>query len=255
MPRVDTRASSDGCRIEARDVTQMRMLIYGLPGYGKTTYLHDYIRQNPKHRYFVVDHADEWGPDAGHWRGNPPEIYVIEGPKQVPDEFDFEGVYVFRQFEGTDVAQLCIDVGHSVYVDDEIDLIAGKSGGWDENPIRALVHRGRHVPNAQGEITECHLLGACRRPQSLHTDLSEQADSVRIFRVQGKRTLDRLRADSHIEDEEWDVIRELPPFHYKAWPEGKFFTLTPLGKPDSKVQESEVVKMKEKEKPLLHIVG
>lgn len=204
------------------------MLIYGLPGMGKTTFMHDYIRQFPDHRYFIVDHAEEWEPNAIHWRGNPPKMTIVNGASDVPKEFEPTGVYVFREMEGLDVAQLVCDVGNAVYVDDEIDLVARRQG-WDESPLRKLVHQGRHLRNAAGDITECHLIGACRRPQSLHNDLSEQADAVYIFRVQGMNTMERMRKDSHIEPAEEDTIRELPKFHFKAWPANEFLEIPPIG--------------------------
>ena len=229
-------------------VPVLRILIYGLPGMGKTTFMHDYIRRYPDQRYFVVDHAEEWTPEAVHWRGKPPELTIINGKGEIPDDFPDTGVFVFREMEGVDVAQLVIDVGHSVYVDDEIDLVAGREG-WNDNPIRALVHQGRHIRNADGDITECHILGACRRPQSLHGDLSGQADHVFIFRVIGHRTLERMRQDAHIDSEALDAklisegkpplglsqaemetkIRLLPKFHFWAYPAMQFLSVPPIG--------------------------
>jgi hypothetical protein len=210
----------------------LRILIYGLPGMGKTTLMHDMVRASPEHRIFVVDRADEWLPDAFHWRGDPPKNLVVVKKDKPPRQFDESGVYVFEEWEGLDVARLACEVGNVVFVDDEIDLIANYKN-WDESPIREMVHRGRHLRNRDGEVSEVHLVGAARRPQSLHTDLSEQADAVYIFRVQGSRTLDRLRRDSHIEDGEWDRVRSLPKFHYRKWPsdtnEDAFASIEPLG--------------------------
>lgn len=101
--------------------------------------------------------------------------------------------------------------------------------GWDDSPLRRIVHQGRHLRNESGDITECHLLGAARRPQSLHTDVSEQASHVLVFRIQGKRTLERLLGDSHIEEDDWDTIRNLPKFHYREWPTGLWKQIPPLG--------------------------
>lgn len=207
----------------------MIYLSYGLPGMGKTTLMHDRIRTAPEgHRFFVVDRADEWVPEAAHWRGFPPKnMVVIDGKQNLPD-FDNPGVYVFREWEGLAVADLVTQVGNAVYVDDELDLVARKEG-WNDSPLRRIVHQGRHLRNNAGEITECHILGACRRPQSLHSDVSEQASVVWIFRIQGQRTLGRLLADSHVEPEEWDTVRNFPKFRYKEWPTGLFFDLEPLG--------------------------
>lgn len=211
-----------------------------MPAMGKTTWMHDFIRAHPEHRFFVMDHAAEWGPDAAHWRGQPPqECRVYEHDAEWPDRWPDAGVFVFRNRDYRDVAQLVLDVGDSTYVDDELDFAATRRG-WEDSPLRVIVHQGRHAPNAAGEYTQCNLLGACRRPQSLVTDVTDIADQVAIFRIQGNRTLERLLNDSMIEEEEWDRIRTLPPFHFKLWstsePEGEWMHIAPL-KPRKDEQE------------------
>lgn len=212
----------------------MIILSYGLPGMGKTTWMHDYVKnaQQSGYRFCIVDHADEWGPEGAHWRGKPPPLNVVEEDDRNPD-LEEPGLYVFQGWEGLDVANVVTNWGNAVYVDDELDLVARRQQvlgvSWDESPLRKIVHQGRHLRNKDGDITECHLIGACRRPQSLHTDVSEQASHVVIFRIQGSRTLERLRADSHIEDDDWDTIRNLPKFHYREWPTGKWLSVPPLG--------------------------
>lgn len=213
----------------------MIILAYGLPGTGKTTFLHDYVREHQAlgYRWLAVDHADEWLPGAPHWRGQPPKkLVALEEDEERPDLSE-PGVYVFSGREGLDVARIATQWGNAVYVDDELDLVARRSQvlgvGWDESPIRRIVHQGRHLRNDNGEVTECHLLGACRRPQSLHNDVSEQASHVLTFRIQGKRTLDRLLGDSHIEEEDWEAVRNLPNFHYLEWPTHQWKSIPPLG--------------------------
>lgn len=221
----------------------MIVLAYGLPGTGKTTYLHDLVREKAKsgYRFCIADHADEWQPNAIHWRGNPPQdIRVLEDNDTAPDLTD-PGVYVFPGWEGLKVAEVATEWGNAVYVDDELDLVARRASvlgvGWDESPIRRIVHQGRHLRNRDGDITECHLFGACRRPQSLHTDVSEQASHVLVFRIQGQRTLDRLLGDSHIEADEWEQIRTLPKFAYREWPTGAWGSIPPIGGGDADSRE------------------
>lgn len=211
----------------------MITLAYGLPGTGKTTLLHDLIRKQTKtQRFFIVDHANEWADgSAPHWRGAAPELTVYDDVRLIPDEFPETGVFVFQNMESLTVAQLVTQHGNAVFVDDEIDFIARKKG-WDESPLRQIVHKGRHLKNELGEVTEAHIYGACRRPQSLHNDLSEMADQVFIFQVQGTRTLQRLESDSMIEDGEWERIRTLPKFHFRHYPSGKWLRIKEITGPD-----------------------
>lgn len=211
------------------------ILIYGMPGMGKTTWMHDYIKAQPQQRFFVMDHAEEWGEDAPHWRGKPPPLTIFERGDGIPAAGGFPdfGVFIFRGMEFFDVADLCLREGNTVYVDDEIDLAARKQG-WDDNPIRTMVHQGRHAENHAGEFTQVHVLGACRRPQSLHTDITDLAEQVCIFRVQGTRTLGRLESDSMLEEGEWDTIRTLPKFQFRHWPSGEYREVQPIGGDDGR---------------------
>lgn len=209
----------------------MIILAYGLPAMGKTTLMHDLIRAHPDHRFFVVDHSKEWGPDAGHWRGHPPEtLEIVYKGKPFP-EFQPSGVYVFRGFEGREVASLLLQMRGGVYVDDEID-VAARRKGWDNSPLRTIVHQGRHIvgpdDDPEEDSFEAHIIGACRRPQNLHTDITDIASEIYVFRLKGNRTLKRLLDDSLIDDDEWDMIRELPPFHFKHDPSGKYMSVPKL---------------------------
>lgn len=217
------------------------ILCYGVPGAGKSLLLHDLIKaQSHERRFFVVEHSDEWGPDSLHWRGNPPANLVMLGPGDKfpgdPGEFEETGVYVWQGMDGLDVATIAVNVGNVVFVDDELDLIA-RTQGWRESPLRKMVHTGRHLPNVKGEICEAHIMGACRRPQNLVTDLTDLADQVYVFRVQGKNTRKRLEADSMIEENEWETIRTQENFHFKHWPSGEFLTIDPIGEKEAKEDE------------------
>jgi len=209
----------------------MIILVYGLPGMGKTTLMHDLVRVHVNHRFFVVDHTGEWGPEALHWRGKPPKkIEIIDDVKSIPSSFDEEGVFVFQNMDSSVVAEQTAMHGDTTYVDDEIDMVAIPEG-WKTNPLRHIVHRGRHLKNAEGEVTTAHILGACRRPQNLVRDITDIADQVYIFRVQGDRTLERLKRDSMIEGDEWEKIRTLPVFHFKYWSgqTQQYLSIPPIG--------------------------
>lgn len=200
------------------------ILVYGVPGSGKSVLLHSLVAsQAHEQRFFVIDHAEEWGEDAEHWLGRVPRpVTVFEQGSKLPDEWPDTGVFVFRGWEPGDIANIALELGWTVFVDDEIDTTGGKKD-WQVNPLREFVHRGRHITNKNGEICEVHLMGACRRPQSLHTDLSSLADQIYVFRVNGHLTLQRLRMDSTIEDEAWDSVRMLGRGSYLHWPSGKYF--------------------------------
>lgn len=227
----------------------MISLVYGMPGMGKTTWMHDYIRAHAgSHRFFVVDHAEEWGPDAAHWRGQAPALLQVfeRGNTDLPEQWPEVGVFVFRGRDYRDVGQLVLDIGDTTYVDDEIDFAGGKEG-WKVSPLRIIVHQGRHAENAEGLFTQVNILGACRRPQSLHTDLTDIADQVCIFRVQGSRTLQRLQNDSMIEDDEWDRIRSLEKWNFRHWPSGLYLQVKPLPEDGRSAPSQEEDEVNEKE--------
>ena len=213
----------------------MIVLSYGLPGMGKTLWMHDYLKRNLAlgYRWLVMDHADEWAdPQSPHWRGRAPPLKVIDPDDSKPD-LEAPGVYVFQNGWGFErVAELAASVGNAVYVDDELDF-AAEHGGWLDNPLRVITHQGRHLRTADGTIKVCHILGACRRPQSLHSDVSGQALHVAIFRVQGDLTLDRLVRDNHIWKAERPLVETLPKFRYREWfseaLEARYVDLAPIG--------------------------
>lgn len=219
-------------------------LWYGVPGSGKTTAMIGFVGAHAdEQRFFVVDRVGEWDvadPDEPgalnpRWRGVHAPFFRLERSRGAVQQFYWEweanewqavesprgpwprGVYLFQHpWEGLEVAALARDVGNVVYVDDEIDTVATVRG-WQENPVRDMVHRGRHMPNAQGVVGQLHILGACRRPQSLHVDMTAMCDQAMIFRCQGHRTLGRLLDDSMITEDEWNRIRTLPNLRYKLW--------------------------------------
>jgi hypothetical protein len=204
------------------------VLAYGMPGSGKSTLLHDLVAaQFDVQRFFVNDHEAQWGPDGVHWRGRPPPIHMIYKGGQLPEPLPETGVFVFRNWEPRDVAQLATLKGWTTYVDDELDK-SGRKQGFDTSPLRAIANEGRHLATERGEYTEVHILGACRRPQKLHNDLSELAQEVYVFRCQGTRTLRRLLEDNHIEDEDLEQVPSLPNFRCRHWPSGTYYDLEPV---------------------------
>ena len=150
-------------------------LFLGLPGTGKTQAMIDFISldlsSKTPHLFFCVDRAAEWGTHVDgvenpRWRGRKwKEGECVVAPN--PDKFERwiedegladSGLVLFRApWEGIDIARYSILFGDIVYVDDEIDLVAVYEK-WKENPLREIIHRGRHLPNAQGVPCKAHIM-------------------------------------------------------------------------------------------------
>ncbi len=218
----------------------MIQLFYGVPGAGKTTAMQALVlAQRESQTFFVMDFAGEWGPVSKDdpdkpnpaWRGVDPEGWLHIVDEEMVERYreggalDWmtgedpwpPGVYLFQwPWEGEEVAELAKGIGDVVYVDDEIDRTAIQ-GTWLDNPLRDFVHRGRHMPNNDGIPCELHIMGACRRPQNLATDLTSMADEVYIFRVQGHRTFKRLVDDNMIDQGEIQPISLFKNFQCKLW--------------------------------------
>jgi hypothetical protein len=183
-------------------------LFVGVPGSGKTQAMIDFCMASQDEQLFgVVDRAGEWGDlNSPRWRGKRPNAVIVphnvEG--KMPDEVlnTHRGFLIFQHpWEGEAVAELIRQRGEAVYVDDEIDLVAIYKG-WIENPLRDFVHRGRHLPNAEGIPSQVDILGAARRIQNLHSDVTSMADECFVFRSQGKYTIKRLVEEGFIDDSE-----------------------------------------------------
>lgn len=176
--------------------------------------------QSGTQRFLVVDRAGEWFAESPRWRGSKPPLYLAEGTEgELIDEIEEAegGIWCFQApWEPLQVAKLVQAIGDCVYVDDEIDLFAVYKD-WLSNPLRDFVHRGRHLANRHGEPKQVDILGAARRVQNLHTDLTSMADEVMVFRSQGKQTMKRLVEEGYIEDDEQERVRSMPNFRYVLW--------------------------------------
>lgn len=241
---------------------------------GKTQALQDYVSAHAlQNRFLIIDRTEDWEASSPRWRGvkwkewtaRHARIAHVAGLSSLPltterpwfgvapppgqasswlERLPATGVFVFPYpWEGADVAQAARDIGNAIYVDDEIDFTA-LTAGWSKNPLRDFAHRGRHLPNAQGRMGEVHVLGAARRAQSLHIDMTTLADFVWVFRLKGARTLERLVDDNLIEEEDIPRIRELPVAAFKLWQasgESSWGQLVPYGgrRPTSSSPSSE----------------
>lgn len=196
----------------------MFQLWLGVEGSGKTQGMQDHVAADVSGNcFFVRDFRNDWaatnayGQPNPRWRGAVPRMWSAP-PPPVTDELR-RGLEVARHEGGIvrfphpwtprQVAQLALDVGDVVLVDDEIDELATYTE-WEDNPVREIIHRGRGTPDANGVIREVHLLGAARRAQNIHIDLASLATSVCVFHPQGKRTIGRCL------DEEWLTAEQVP---------------------------------------------
>lgn len=210
----------------------MIKLFVGVPGGGKTLAMQDLIRMlNRESRLgcAVLDRTSDWGlldKDGKkniRWRGDPPNIVELTPDagddsirRALTDARDKGSTVVFKLFEAWQIGRWVQAIGDLVYCDDEIDLTA-RSKDWLLNPLRSFVHTGRHLPDEEGYPREVHILGACRRVQNIHTDLTEMADEVMIFRSQGKNTIKRMLDEGWISDEMVERVKTQPNLHYVKW--------------------------------------
>lgn len=214
-------------------------LFLGCPGAGKSLAIQDLVYESTKQGWpcFVIDHCLEWlthslNEQTGEldkpnirWRGKPP--LIIRVPIDSPDEATEEGLeknacLVHESIDGWTpelVAKQALRFGNCIYVDDEIDMFAVYKG-WEENPLKEFIHRGRHMMNERNDITKMHVFGAARRPQNLHTDLTSMADEVFTFRVQGKTTLKRVVDEGYILPEQVEIARNMDNLDYFKWTSG-----------------------------------
>lgn len=210
-------------------------LFIGVPGSGKTLAMQDMVSMAVDADWpcLVIDRALEWlphdleGQPNARWRGRAPRIVRIPFTDDdaaldaIQTDLSDNGaaVYVFEGFDGwkpMSVAKLTGLVGDAYYVDDEIDIFATYKA-WDASPLKEYLHRGRHTPDADGHPRQVNILGAMRRPQNVHTDLTSLADEAFIFRVQGEKTVSRLINDGFIlSAHEGDVQRQ-PDLSFVRW--------------------------------------
>lgn len=216
----------------------MITLCLGVPKSGKSLALQDLVREGVAggRVYAVFDHAFEWsaqdknGDENIRWRGAPPPLVHVEKDshdnvcEMIEAKRDAEEgcLFVFcRPWTQHEVATIVKDVGDCSYVDDEIDLF-GTREGWETNPLREFVHRGRHSLDRHGYPREIHAYGAARRIQYLHTDLTSLANQIYVFRLQGSTTLDRAVKEGILEASMRDIVQKLPDLYFVKWTtEGK----------------------------------
>lgn len=216
---------------------------------------------NNGHIVYTVDRANEWREGAtdkdgrDRWRGEPPRI--LEWPQEFEREELIERLTALREdkgenrgavvrfafpWDGFAVGELAREIGDVIVADDEADYTANR-GSWEQlhrerkcpcgevpcplvgfslNPYRDFAHRGRHLPSPLDRVQrEVHLLGAMRRPENVHTDLSSIAEEVMLFRIAGYSTLERIEKEGWLSEEQIAELQRLEPLNYFLHKKGK----------------------------------
>lgn len=160
--------------------------------------------------FFVVDHDNSWGDLQGaviynataDWWANPAPLAI------------------FRGVLGQEVAQLAIDVGWAIYVDDEVDAALEN---WKESPLREILKRGRHIKNRAGQITAVTMMIATHRPSNLPADALGLFDRVYVGRLQSFRDAERVHQEGWIPSttsavEAREILERREPGEFTVWP-------------------------------------
>lgn len=224
----------------------------GIPGSGKTQLMVDMVSaQSRQQLFFVTDVTSDWGfQNNPRWRNKVPQGLLVIGPEsyaefnagvepepkrpsteshedfgrrhlnasvQAVEEFIADkrvGVIVFQHpWKPWSVAQYAKNIGDCVFVSDELDVVATYKG-WLRNPLNDFVNRGRHLPNREGTMGRMHLYGAARLPQALHTQVTQLADGMFIFRMAGASTVKRLVDDAVLTPALAEEVTTLADFNY-----------------------------------------
>jgi hypothetical protein len=188
-------------------------LYLGVPKSGKTTVMQAHVQalaagRNPP-IFLVVDHDDSWGKLQAPIYHDPAEWWRHPVP-----------VAIFRAVPGPEIARLAIAIGWSTYVDDEIDL---SLAGWNTNPIREIVKRGRHLRNRAGKITAVSAMLATHRPSNLPSDVIGTFDRVYIGRLQSFTDAERVFREGWIKGtlsaiETRTALERRMPGEFSVWP-------------------------------------
>jgi hypothetical protein len=166
-------------------------------------------RQADAPTFLVVDHDESWAGlgapilyDTREWWSHPAPVTI------------------FRGVPGREVARLAIDIGWSVYVDDEIDTALDD---WKDNPIREIVKRGRHLKNKAGRIATVSCMIATHRPGNLPADIVGTFDRVYVGRLQSFTDADRVYREGWIPGtrsavETREALERKGPGDFTVWP-------------------------------------
>ncbi len=162
-------------------------MIFGLKGSGKSNFF-QYLLKQPEYRNTLVydvcrehDSLNRYTPE--HTRGTE----------------------AIAEFDGV-TSRLITDADRSqrpeLFAVEEVSRLA-PSNGAQADSLMELVDLNRHYGIG--------ILGVARRPAKVHTDLTELADNIIIFRLTGKNDVRRLNQEA---DGLGDASRQLDDYHF-----------------------------------------
>lgn len=169
-------------------------LYLGRPGSGKSTLLraHVYGSRADVRSFLILDRDGQ-----GTWDGP-----VYSSTAAVRKLEAIPRFIVFRGASGSDVAELAIDLGSCVYVDEEVHRTIAERPWrpWDPraragHPLFAVLHEGRHLENAAGEVGQVDALIATHRPANLPADLPALCDAVYLGPLASYADADRVHRE------------------------------------------------------------
>lgn len=158
------------------------IVVFGKKGMGKTSWIYHFIKDNPQDIYFIYDHFHEYKFEASSEYNSITDFW---------DKNFTSKINIFRgEIDYDDFFRLCLTIGNCVCVFDEIDMVC--SPAFISDPLYRIIHYGRHVLNEDNEKVFVKLIGASRRPANVSRDLTSQADSVIVFKIDEPRDIKYL---------------------------------------------------------------
>ena len=178
-------------------------LYLGAPRCGKSTLLrrHVYSSRQPVLAFLIMDRDGK-----SSWDG--PTFASVD---ELRRRDTIPRFCLFRR-DARAVAQLAIELGHCVYVDEEAHKVALEGYGPARPPRRAgelerpahplylIAHEGAHLENARGEPCEVAALLATHRPANLPADLVACADGVYLGRTLLYADVERCYREGWVRD-------------------------------------------------------
>lgn len=154
------------------------------PRHGKSTLLrkHVYEQRSDVRAFLILDRDGK-----STWQGP-----VFTSTAELRRRDTIPKWCVFRGVSGAEVAELAVDLGDCVIVDEEVHRTIAERPWktWDPrrrvdakgkpigHPLFAVLHEGAHIENALGQASTVSALIATHRPSNLPKDLPALCDGI-----------------------------------------------------------------------------